>query len=100
MGALRNGGPRLVIFSLLLVLLSKSSRIPVDDPNTHLELTMIHEVMVLNQSGPDLGMIIYAATLKLWILYVLLLGLLVSIRFGNPWLDTGALLAEFFYWLW
>ena len=40
---------------LLIVLLAENARIPFDDPNTHLELTMIHEVMVLDHSGPDSG---------------------------------------------
>ena len=41
---------------LLVVFLAENCRIPVDDPNTHLELTMIHEVMVLDHSGPDLAL--------------------------------------------
>jgi formate hydrogenlyase subunit 4 len=45
----------LVAVALFAVLLAENSRIPVDDPNTHLELTMIHEVMVLDHSGPALG---------------------------------------------
>jgi formate hydrogenlyase subunit 4 len=49
------------------LLLSENSRIPVDDPNTHLELTMIHEVMVLDHGGPDFGLILYTASLKLWL---------------------------------
>ena len=51
-------------------------RIPVDDPNTHLELTMIHEVMVLDHSGPNLAMIVYGAALKLWFFAALTAGLL------------------------
>ncbi len=58
---------------LLIVLLSECSRIPVDDPNTHLELTMIHEVMVLDHSGPLLGLVEYGAALKLFLLEALLL---------------------------
>ncbi|MCK7470158.1 MAG: hypothetical protein MZU95_04655 [Desulfomicrobium escambiense] len=42
-------------------LLAENARIPVDDPNTHLELTMIHEVMVLDHGGPDFGLIQYGA---------------------------------------
>jgi formate hydrogenlyase subunit 4 len=53
-----------ILFVLLLV---ENCRIPVDDPNTHLELTMIHEVMVLDHSGPDLAAVLYGASLKLWI---------------------------------
>ncbi len=57
----------LLIFpAFFLVLLTENSRIPVDDPNTHLELTMIHEVMVLDHGGVDLAFIEYAAALKLW----------------------------------
>jgi len=52
----------------------------VDDPNTHLELTMIHEVMVLDHSGPDLAFILYGSALKLWVMSALLAGLLVPVR--------------------
>jgi formate hydrogenlyase subunit 4 len=82
--------------ALLLALLSENSRIPVDDPNTHLELTMIHEVMVLDHSGPDLGMILYGASLKLWIMCALLAGILVPVRTGHPWLDAGAVIGGIF----
>ena len=47
------------------------------DPNTHLELTMIHEVMVLDHGGPDFAFILYAAALKLWVLGSLLTGFVV-----------------------
>jgi len=63
--------------ALAVVLLCENSRIPFDDPNTHLELTMVHEVMVLDHSGPDLAFIQYAAALKLWLWSSLLAGLLV-----------------------
>jgi formate hydrogenlyase subunit 4 len=51
--------------TLFLLLLAENSRIPVDDPATHLELTMIHEAMLLDHSGVDLGMIQLAASLRL-----------------------------------
>lgn len=62
--------PQLAIIAicLFIVLLVENCRIPFDDPNTHLELTMVHEVMVLDNSGPDLAFILYAASLKLWLL--------------------------------
>lgn len=63
--------------SLFVVLLAENSRIPVDDPNTHLELTMIHEVMVLDHSGPDLAFILHGAALKLMLMSVLLARLVV-----------------------
>lgn len=58
----------LISIGLFVVLLAENCRIPVDDPNTHLELTMIHEVMVLDHSGPLLGIILYAASLKLFVI--------------------------------
>lgn len=58
----------MVIIGLAIILLAENSRMPVDDPNTHLELTMIHEVMVLDHSGPLLGLIQYAANVKFFIL--------------------------------
>ncbi len=77
----------LVVISLFVVLLVENSRIPFDDPNTHLELTMIHEVMVLDHSGPALGMILYGAAMKL-----VVLGALV-VRLVLPW-QTGWWLSD------
>ncbi len=61
--------------ALFVVLLAENSRIPVDDPNTHLELTMVHEVMVLDHSGPDLAFIEYGAAVKLFLFAALLVHL-------------------------
>lgn len=83
----------LVAMALLILQLVENTRIPVDDPTTHLELTMIHEVMVLDHSGPDLGYIHYAAALKLWILGSLFVGLVVPLRSGFFGLDGIAMLA-------
>jgi formate hydrogenlyase subunit 4 len=58
----------LVLVCLLVILLAENSRIPFDDPNTHLELTMIHEVMVLDHSGPAFALVLYGAALKLMVL--------------------------------
>jgi formate hydrogenlyase subunit 4 len=80
----------LVGIGLFLVLLTENSRIPVDDPNTHLELTMIHEVMVLDHSGPALGFILYAAALKLFAFTSILVDLLVPHATANPWLNWAA----------
>lgn len=55
----------LVIIALFMVLLTENSRLPVDDPTTHLELTMIHEVMVLDHSGQEFALIEAASWLKL-----------------------------------
>jgi len=48
----------------IIIALVENSRMPVDDPKTHLELTMVHEVMILDNSGFDLGLIMYAVNLK------------------------------------
>jgi formate hydrogenlyase subunit 4 len=68
-GAWAHAAPALVLaaIGLFVVALAENARIPVDDPNTHLELTMIHEVMVLDHGGPDLALILYGASLKLFL---------------------------------
>ncbi len=83
----------LVVVSLVIVLLAENSRIPVDDPNTHLELTMIHEVMVLDHSGPGLGMILYGAALKLFVLGALIVRIALPFTTGNAWADWGSFAA-------
>jgi formate hydrogenlyase subunit 4 len=54
----------LAAFVLLMIAMIENSRMPVDDPKTHLELTMVHEVMILDNSGFDLGLILTAGYLK------------------------------------
>ncbi|MCR4341825.1 MAG: NADH-quinone oxidoreductase subunit H [Gemmatimonadaceae bacterium] len=63
--------------SFFALLLAECARVPVDDPATHLELTMIHEVMVLDHSGPDLALILYAGALKLSVLGAVVISVLV-----------------------
>ena len=65
------------LLSLFFLMTAECSRLPVDDPNTHLELTMIHEVMILDASGFDLALYQYAASLKL-LLYCALAALLLN----------------------
>ena len=74
------GAPSLamVAVSLFFVLLAESSRVPVDDPATHLELTMIHEVAVLDPSGPDLALLLYGGALRMGLFAALPVGVLVS----------------------
>ena len=90
----RQAGPALVLVAaaLFVVLLAECSRIPIDDPGTHLELTMIHEVMVLDHGGPDLAFVLYGSALKLWALAALVAGLLVPVRTGQVALDGLAFL--------
>ena len=61
---------------LFVLLQAEASRVPVDDPLTHLELTMVHEVMVLDHSGPELAAMQYAAALKMTIYAGLIAALL------------------------
>lgn len=63
--------------ALAIVALAETGRIPVDNPTTHLELTMIHEGMVLEYSGPSLALIEWAAAIKLSVVIALLVGLFV-----------------------
>ena len=67
----------LVGISLFGLLLAENSRVPVDDPATHLELTMIHEVIILDHSGPDLALILYGSALKLAVFGVLIVSVFV-----------------------
>ena len=83
----------LLVVIMLVLLLTENSRIPVDDPTTHLELTMIHEVMVLDHSGPDFAFILYGSSLKLWVFSALLAGLIVPVRSGNVLIDGPAFLS-------
>jgi formate hydrogenlyase subunit 4 len=67
LAAVEPGGAPLILvgISLFVLLLAENSRVPFDDPATHLELTMIHEVIVLDHSGPDLAVILFGSALKL-----------------------------------
>lgn len=87
-----SAGPALLLVAaaILIVFLAENARIPIDDPNTHLELTMIHEVMVLDHGGPDFAMIQYGAMLKLWVLGTLLIGILLPVRSGWLIVDLAA----------
>ena len=78
--------------ALFLYLLAENARIPVDDPATHLELTMIHEVMVLDHGGPDLGFILYAGTLKLFAVGALLVHVLLPVPLDGGWAGVAILL--------
>jgi formate hydrogenlyase subunit 4 len=83
--AWRNASPSvvLIVVSWFIVLLAENSRVPFDDPNTHLELTMVHEVMVLDHGGPIFGFVLYGAALKLTVFAALLARILVPVSTGN-----------------
>lgn len=73
--------------ALLILLQTEASRVPVDDPQTHLELTMVHEVMILDHSGPDLAAMQHAAALKLTLYAGLIASLLNPF---DPWQAPAA----------
>jgi formate hydrogenlyase subunit 4 len=84
--------PMLVLLcaGLFILFLSENCRIPVDDPNTHLELTMIHEVMVLDHGSVDFGFVLWGSYLKLWVLGALWVGLVLPGTSGWPLADLAA----------
>ena len=74
-----NPSTLLISLSLFIILIVETSRIPVDNPETHLELTMIHEAMLLEYSGPDLAMMEMSHAVK----QTLLMAVLINVLF--PW---------------
>lgn len=82
----------LLTASFFITLLAENSRVPADDPNTHLELTMIHEAMVLDHSGPDLAYIFYGASLKLWLFGSLIASMVLPSHSGAWAYDSGMFL--------
>jgi formate hydrogenlyase subunit 4 len=83
----------LACLGLFVVLLAENSRIPFDDPATHLELTMVHEVMVLDHSGPLLGAALWGAAQKLFVQSALLVRILVPLPEGPAALRWACFLA-------
>jgi formate hydrogenlyase subunit 4 len=69
----------LAAVALLVVIIAETGRLPVDNPATHLELTMVHEAMVLEYAGPDLALVELASAMRLTVL----LGLLANLFL--PW---------------
>lgn len=85
----------LFIITLFVMLLVEGCRIPVDDPATHLELTMIHEVMILDNSGVDLAFISWAAAIKMLLFQSLIAALIIPL--GLPlWVSLLSYLAVIF----
>lgn len=66
-------------FVLMMIAMVENSRMPIDDPKTHLELTMVHEVMILDNSGFDLGLILSAGYLKFAIYGALVVNLFIGV---------------------
>jgi formate hydrogenlyase subunit 4 len=85
-----DSGPAIVMWAaalvaLLIVVQVESARMPIDDPTTHLELTMVHEVMILDHSGPELALVQLGAAMKLFV------GIAVIATLANPWTPASAL---------
>lgn len=79
----------LTALAMFLVLLAENCRVPFDDPETHLELTMIHEAMILDYSGTDLAAILYASSLKLWIFAAFITSMLIPPGVFALWQETA-----------
>ena len=86
----------LVAVALFVVFLAENARIPIDDPDTHLELTMIHEVMSLDHGGPDFGLIVYASALRLWVFGAVIVDVVLPLGTGYLLLDLLWSLAALF----
>lgn len=86
----------LLVAALFILLLAENCRIPFDDPTTHLELTMIHEVMTLDHSGPLLGCVQYGAALKLFVLGAFFIQIALPLRSGDGMTDWGLFIASMF----
>jgi len=69
----------LATFVILLIAMIENSRMPIDDPKTHLELTMIHEVMILDNSGFDLGLILTGGYVKFAMYGALIVNLFIGV---------------------
>jgi formate hydrogenlyase subunit 4 len=79
------GSPMMfIIIAFFIILLTENARVPVDDPATHLELTMIHEVMVLDHSGPDFGFIEMGAFLKMFFYAAIISRLILPFDAAHP----------------
>jgi len=83
-GQLVSPGSLLAFVALAIVIIAETGRLPVDNPSTHLEVTMIHEAMVLEYAGPKLALVEWASAMRLTVL----LGLMANLFF--PWGVAGA----------
>jgi formate hydrogenlyase subunit 4 len=79
----------LAFAALFLVLIAETGRIPVDNPATHLELTMIHEAMILEYSGPYLALIEWAASIKQLVLMTLMINVFWPFGLSTSWSLSG-----------
>jgi formate hydrogenlyase subunit 4 len=87
----------LAFAALLIVLIAETGRIPVDNPATHLELTMIHEAMILEYSGPYLALIEWSATIKQLVLMTLLVNVFFPFGLTSGWSPVGLAVSLFIF---
>jgi formate hydrogenlyase subunit 4 len=83
-GQLVSPGSVLAFVALGIVIIAETGRLPVDNPSTHLELTMIHEAMILEYAGPRLALVEWASGMRLTVLLALMANLFL------PWGVAGA----------
>jgi formate hydrogenlyase subunit 4 len=83
----------LAFAALFIVLIAETGRIPVDNPTTHLELTMIHEAMILEYSGPYLALIEWSAAMKQLVLMTLLVNVFFPFGLSADWRPAATLLS-------
>jgi formate hydrogenlyase subunit 4 len=83
----------LAFAALFIVLIAETGRIPVDNPATHLELTMIHEAMILEYSGPYLALIEWSAAMKQLVLMTLIVNVFFPFGLGADWMPATVLLS-------
>jgi formate hydrogenlyase subunit 4 len=87
----------LAFSALFIVLIAETGRLPVDNPDTHLELTMIHEAMVLEYSGPYLALIEWGASIKQLVLMTLLVNTFFPFGLSSDWTARGLAQGLLFY---
>lgn len=87
----------LAFAAMFIVLIAETGRIPVDNPATHLELTMIHEAMILEYSGPYLALLEYGASLKQLVLMTLVVNTFFPFGLSSDWSLPGLGLGLLYY---
>jgi formate hydrogenlyase subunit 4 len=87
----------LAFAALFIVLIAETGRIPVDNPATHLELTMIHEAMILEYSGPYLALLEWGASIKQLVLMTLVVNTFFPFGLSADWTARGLGLGLIFY---
>ena len=83
----------LAFAALFIVLIAETGRIPVDNPSTHLELTMIHEAMILEYSGPYLALIEWSAAMKQLVLMMLMVNVFFPFGLSEDWSPLAVLIS-------